>query len=434
MSSRAVKDIRVREKATAIEIRVIKQWISTSKVPGIKKNELCYQFVDRNGDGIEATADGDKIEYFDKIIRLQSCYRVTGYVCTKPRDYMATINHPASLIIGKKAKFVPIESADIPNIYFGFVSYEVLRGLIKVNKLLTDFIGRVDRNYLQPTGKISAVRKVVLRDERDHVGSGNIVAITATQVSNYYGSIQLEATYLTTVAINPEMPQTIKYTKRLRDLPPVDPNDEDDPIITVRELTIPDIAGKKTPNMLFRNDQTQHSTRFRCDAWIEKFDLNRGWFYVHCSTCDKTVYPEEDGSLMFVCKDDEDITPKFLYSVNAIIMDGTTPTEVTFFDEGMTALLKTSCEDLILKHGYTDPKSLPQQISDVIGIRKIMYVSVRREGHVVVTNVTDLAETCDAQGSSVGTLASAVPPTTPDPKVNINKRSHTDSPGKENTI
>ncbi|MFS8000683.1 hypothetical protein Hanom_Chr12g01181261 [Helianthus anomalus] len=134
MSSRVVKDIRAREKA---KIRVIKKWISTSKVPGIKKNELCYQFVDRNGDGIEATADGDKIEYFDKIIRLQSCYRVTGYVCTKPRDYMATINHPASLIIGKKAKFVPIESADIPNIYFGFVSYEVLRGRIKVNKMLT---------------------------------------------------------------------------------------------------------------------------------------------------------------------------------------------------------------------------------------------------------------------------------------------------------
>ncbi|MFS7920602.1 hypothetical protein Hanom_Chr03g00226791 [Helianthus anomalus] len=100
----------------------------------------------------------------------------------------------------------------------------------------------------------------------------------------------------------------------------------------------------------------------------------------------------------------------------------------------MTTFLKTSCEDLILKHGYTDPKSLTQQISDVIGIRKIMYVSVRREGHVVVTNVTDLAETCDAQGSSVGTLASVVPPTTQDPKVNINKCSHTDSPGKENAL
>ncbi|MFS7920603.1 hypothetical protein Hanom_Chr03g00226801 [Helianthus anomalus] len=89
------------------------------------------------GDGIEATTDGNKIEYFDKTIRLQSCYRVSGYVCTKPRDYMATIKHPVSLIISKKAKFVPIESADIPNIYFDFVSYELLRSRIKVNKLLT---------------------------------------------------------------------------------------------------------------------------------------------------------------------------------------------------------------------------------------------------------------------------------------------------------
>ncbi|XP_035837321.1 uncharacterized protein LOC110899086 isoform X2 [Helianthus annuus] len=99
------------------------------------------------------------------------------------------------------------------------------------------------------------------------------------------------------------------------------------------------------------------------------------------------------------------------------------PTEVTFFNEGMAALLNTSCEDLTTKHKCTDPKTLPQQIDSMIGEGRMMHVSIKKEDHVVVTNVTEVllqnqaapqrrcmksddTENHFLDGSSLGTLCS----------------------------
>ncbi|KAJ0759476.1 putative nucleic acid-binding protein [Helianthus annuus] len=137
MSFRRLKDIRPMEKPQPIEIRVVKKWMAQTKTKDGVKSDLCYQFVDKYGDGIEAIADAGEVEYYDSIIRLQSCYRVTGYVCTKARDFMATVNHTASLTIGKKARFVPTDNLEIPTIYFGFAHYGLLKGRVKDNSLLT---------------------------------------------------------------------------------------------------------------------------------------------------------------------------------------------------------------------------------------------------------------------------------------------------------
>ncbi|KAJ0930085.1 putative nucleic acid-binding protein [Helianthus annuus] len=131
---------------------------------------------------------------------------------------MATVNHTASIIIGRKAKFVPVKNPNIPSMCFGFIPYDLLFNRIKNNKVLTDFIGRVEKNYPFTTSKKLILTKVVLRDERMNrveitlwpdkrhligpdVGPGNIVAITSTQVSKY-SMMQLESTHLTEVAIN----------------------------------------------------------------------------------------------------------------------------------------------------------------------------------------------------------------------------------------
>ncbi|KAM0062249.1 putative nucleic acid-binding, replication factor A [Helianthus debilis subsp. tardiflorus] len=145
---------------------------------------------------------------------------------------------------------------------------------------------------------------------------------------NISSDMQLESTHLTTVAINPDTPQTAEYVDRLEALPLVQPEDLE-PMLTLLELSSPQRAQEKS------------SIQFRCYAWIEKIHENRGWFYVHCSKCDKKVYPEQDGSLNYVCKDNDDISPKFMFYFNAIINDSTKPLDVTFFDEGMVALLKT---------------------------------------------------------------------------------------------
>ncbi|MFS7921096.1 hypothetical protein Hanom_Chr03g00232691 [Helianthus anomalus] len=142
MAIKRVRDIRPMEKPQVIEIRVVMKWIvvakptTNNKQTTNKKDELCYQFVDQHGDGIEATGDALEIEYFDSIIRLNSCYKVSGYVCTNERDYMATVNHTASIVIGRKAKFVPVENPNIPSMCFGFIPYDLLFNRIKNNKVL----------------------------------------------------------------------------------------------------------------------------------------------------------------------------------------------------------------------------------------------------------------------------------------------------------
>ncbi|KAL3622557.1 hypothetical protein CASFOL_033968 [Castilleja foliolosa] len=132
MACQRIRDITEQQMPLTIEIRVLRKWISKGK-----KEELCYQFVDIHGDGIEATADVKQIEYVDSVINLQSCYRVSDYICTSRRTYMATVDHRASLVIGQKAKFRPVTNPNIPTVYFNFATYETIKTRIKDAKLLT---------------------------------------------------------------------------------------------------------------------------------------------------------------------------------------------------------------------------------------------------------------------------------------------------------
>ncbi|XP_022006866.1 uncharacterized protein LOC110905383 [Helianthus annuus] len=160
---------------------------------------------------------------------------------------------------------------------------------------------------------------------------------------------------------------------------------------------------------------------------MENIDINRSWYYVHCSTCDEKVYPEEDGELHFVCKDCEDVTPIFKYSVNAVINNSTKAIEVVFFNEGMEALLKITCKDLITKHGCTDPKKLPQQMASMIGKSKIMHLLLKKENNVVVTNVSESETTVQVDSPAQHVTSSALPLATPNLKANKFKRPYVES-------
>ncbi|KAL3615999.1 hypothetical protein CASFOL_040293 [Castilleja foliolosa] len=50
---------------------------------------------------------------------------------------MATVDHAASLVIGRKARFDPAPDLSIPNVYFKFATYDMLKTRIKDPRLLT---------------------------------------------------------------------------------------------------------------------------------------------------------------------------------------------------------------------------------------------------------------------------------------------------------
>ncbi|KAL3643534.1 hypothetical protein CASFOL_014349 [Castilleja foliolosa] len=433
MECQRVRDIRERQKHRIIEVRVLRRWISRGK-----KEELCYQLVDVFGDCIEAVAEVKHVKHFDSVIQLQCCYRVSGYICTGPRTYMATVDHKASLVFGQKARFDPLPNPNIPIIYFNFATYETLKTRIKDSRILTDYIGRVKKNAMRSTGTGKDLRKTRLQDDKgneveitlwpdacnligDDVVPGDIVAICSTSVSEYKGLLQLESTHLTTVVLNPDMPETVEYVHRLRALPPMSSTETQDKKVTILDL------------QLIGQENIQIPRNFICEAQIKEIHEDRGWFYVHCSKCSSKLYPELDnGELNFVCRDDDDIIPIFRYSVNATIEDATGSAEAVFFNESMQALLNISCKDMVTKHAdATNPRNVPHQLMSAIDKQSLLHLTVKNDGKIVINSASKVASTTSYQSTGNKTGITPFTPTTPAPKSGTSKRQLEESPGQD---
>ncbi|KAL3644190.1 hypothetical protein CASFOL_012122 [Castilleja foliolosa] len=418
MTCQRVRDIKERQIPGTIEIRVLKKWISKGK-----KEDLCYQFVDAYGDCIEATAEVKHIEHFDSIIQLLSCYKVSGYIATSPRTYMATVDHPASLVIGQKAIFHPEPDLSIPDVYFNFATYDALKNRIKDARLLTDYIGRVEKNSLRSTRTGKTLRKTLIRDEMkkeveitlwpeklhligDEVIPGDIVEITSMMVTEHNGRLQLESTYLATAFVNPDMPQTIDHINRLKAVPAMEPTDRNEQIATIQDIKLTSQQNIQNPKI------------FIFKAKIKRIHENRGWYYVLCSKCGQKLYPQqENDNLNFVCKDDDNIIPNFRYCVNATIEDPTGSTDTVFFNESMEAILSISCGDMVNKHAdTTNPKIVPQLIRSITDTTRLLNLTLKTDRQIVVNNVSDVGSTTDTQSTSKAPGTSTFTPTTPVPK------------------
>ncbi|KAL3617617.1 hypothetical protein CASFOL_037938 [Castilleja foliolosa] len=221
---------------------------------------------------------------------------------------------------------------------------------------------------------------------RHNVIPGDIVAIASTIVTEHNGRLQLESKYLTTVEINPDMPQTIEHVTRLRELPAVQPTEAQDKIVTLLDLRLSSQQKIQTP----RN--------FICEAKITQIHEDRGWYYVLCSKCSNKMYPEQDTDrLIFICKDDDNITPNFRYCINTTITDETGIADAVFFNDNMQEMLNMSCMEMFTKHAdTTNPKIVPQQLKSAVG-RLVNNVS----------NITSASGTQTTAGTSTFT------PTTP---------------------
>ncbi|KAL3614070.1 hypothetical protein CASFOL_042144 [Castilleja foliolosa] len=137
-------------------------------------------------------------------------------------------------------------------------------------------------------------------------------------------------------------------------------------------------------------ERNQISRNFICEAKITQTNEDRGWYYVSCSKCSSKLYPEQgNDNLDFVCKDDDDITPNFKYCVNATITDATGSVDV-FFDGGM-------------QHAHTkNPKIVPQLIKSATDTPRLLHLTLKDDGKIVVNNVSEVNSTTANQSTSTG--------------------------------
>ncbi|KAK9079367.1 hypothetical protein SSX86_001038 [Deinandra increscens subsp. villosa] len=122
-------------------------------------------------------------------------------------------------------------------------------------------------------------------------------------------------------------------------------------------LTLGFYGGKKSAN------------RYTCKARIKEIEEYRGWFNQKCPECLGKTYKEMGE---YLCIENHNIpAPKYLYSLNAIIMDDSSTMAVVLFDNAMKELIEVGCNELVLKEGYSDPKKSRPQIVSIIGMKKI---------------------------------------------------------------
>ncbi|KAL3626997.1 hypothetical protein CASFOL_029210 [Castilleja foliolosa] len=160
---------------------------------------------------------------------------------------------------------------------------------------------------------------------------------------------------------------------------------------------------------------------FICETKITQIHEDRGWYYVLCSKCSNKLYPEQDSeSLIFVCKDDDDITPNFRYCVNATITDETGNVDTVFFNDSMQEMLNISCMEMVTKHAHTtNPQIIPQQLKSAVDTPRRLHLTLKNDGKIVVNNVSNATSATVTQ-TSIGT--STFTPKTPLPKAATSKR------------
>ncbi|MFS7948848.1 hypothetical protein Hanom_Chr06g00564631 [Helianthus anomalus] len=102
----------------------------------------------------------------------------------------------------------------------------------------------------------------------------------------------------------------------------------------------------------------------------------------------------------------------------------------------MLAVLKTSCQDMVMKQGFTYSKKLADHITLMVGKENMLHLSVRNVQYVVPRVVEEATTgSSDTPKDTVKTSAHSTtkvikPPSTPNPKASTPKRTTTNSPGK----
>ncbi|KAL3627969.1 hypothetical protein CASFOL_028071 [Castilleja foliolosa] len=247
----------------------------------------------------------------------------------------------------------------------------------------------------------------------DDVIPGDIVAITSVKVTEHNGFLQLESTNLTTAVKNPDMPQAVDHVqsyagdcKKRADCHPSRPGDD------------------------WPTEGSGSSRNFTCEATITRINDNRAWYYVLCSKCSNKLYQVQDnGNIVFVCKDDDNIVPNFRYCVNATIADATAIAEAVFFNESINTILNINCEDMVTKYGQpTNPNKVPEILKSITNTPRLLHLTLKNDGQIAVNNVTNLVESSDVQSTGTVSGTSTIIPLTPIPVPNISKRQLLQTP------
>lgn len=102
--------------------------------------KLIKRFCYLQGGAIQAFARLSDKSYFDSLMKINGCYRLSNYICEKVSEYMLAIPHSTAIRIGKAAKFEEIPDVDFPRYYFNLIPHEKLSSRLNIHTILTGML------------------------------------------------------------------------------------------------------------------------------------------------------------------------------------------------------------------------------------------------------------------------------------------------------
>ncbi|CAI9292922.1 unnamed protein product [Lactuca saligna] len=385
-----IADVKPNEEPIPLRIRVIKKWKTRTT-----EQDLCYLFVDRHGDAIEAVADPRKEQSLDDKMTVNLCYTVTGYVALPARKSRRVVQHDASVRLGDTALFEPLCDPDIPSYFYDFATYDILLA----RKLKPKTIKRlysIQRQHSQihilviTTNNRANIMEITFWDEsifpyQKEEAVGKVLAVTATL---------LETTEATSAFLNPQIPNLQSITDRFNQLKhPTDVQQNQ------QTMSIHQIVNK------FKEDPMHN--KFTYTANVTEITLHRKWYYVTCPRCPKKLFLQKGIIPRFVCEDDGYVPePIFMYCVNTTIADESTNAKAIFFNDAMTQMLEKSCHDMVITHGHSDPDIIPSEILDIRGKTMVFDVAMKKDGTMAINKAIP---------------QTALEPVTPNPKATVKR-------------
>ncbi|KAK9073825.1 hypothetical protein SSX86_006419 [Deinandra increscens subsp. villosa] len=398
MEEGGIKDLVPFKGPIPITVRVIRKY-SVQWNPR-EKRRLFYLLADVKGHAVEAKVETRK-KRIDSQVFLYRCYRVTGYVVDPPLGFCQVVDAPATIVIGDRTVFQPVDVADIPKQYFNFIRNEDLKEKSEQIEFLIDYLCRIENCSSIMKRKDSNLLKMWVIDESEKVieitlletiaftyanvvAPGKVVAVTSLKITKFQENLQLESTSATTIDVDLAIEGYTDKIKRLKDIPKKD-------TISFGFQTEDDIRSNITTlaNVLSKDPASVHEQnhRFACIAAIKEIHGYRTWYSSRCPClqCNDTVRYEDNRLMCKHCGDVE--KPTYRYCVNATLYSGKSSLPVVFFDSPMTQILGIDCETLVVREGYMDAKVVPKPMLGLIGKEKIFSFCMRQndDAHIQQT-------------------------------------------------
>ncbi|KAK9048564.1 hypothetical protein SSX86_032471 [Deinandra increscens subsp. villosa] len=413
MEDKGIQDLVPFKGPIPITVRVIRKY-SVQWNPRDKRR-LFYLFTDSKGHAVEAKVDTRK-KRLDSQVFLYRCYRVTGYVVDPPLGFCQVVDAPATIVIGDRTVFQPVDVSDIPKQYYNFIRNEDLKEKSEQIEFLIDYLCRIENCSTIMKRKDSNMLKMWVIDESEKVieitlweniaytyanvvAPGKVVAVSSLKITKFQDSLQLESTSATTIDVDLAIEGYADNIKRLKDIPKKD-------TISFGFQTEDDIRSNITTlaNVLSKDPASVHEQnhRFACIAAIKEIHGCRTWYSSRCPgpQCNDTVRYEDDHLMCKHCGYLD--KPTYRYCVNATLYSDKSTLPVVFFDSAMTKILGIDCETLVVREGYTDPKVVPKPMLALIGKEKIFSFCMRQNDD------THIQQTLEVKGSAV-TVANKLP-------------------------